>query len=524
MGPVLLPQTETMNFHRFIEYLKAAVRKKSIQRREDIECSLDKQVGHVTLVPAQDKEERQESQQLDETIFLVPAQMATIIQNEKENLFHPCDLNTLYEKYRSLNIGLRALAFRKEHATPNDALGVFALASLNRNGHVREKAVRELVAFRDGRAIPFLLYRMADWVPEVRDLARAGLACFMEPEFLPFFVSNLSIIEWLRAVGRVDLRPEHQRIMRFLLEENRDATLQSFRQMPDRVRFILARYLAIPEICQDALCLLRTDKLPLIRKLACRFLDQFTPDEIECLVRDRAASVRHQAFFWIVTSNTCHAASVALEMLSDNSAPIRALARQHMQANGMDFTAHYHALLAKERDVVGALLGLAEVDGRHAVETISRFLASPQGKVVRAAFRVLQSLDAAAAFRFAVEHLADARRGVRKVALNHVAGNPQPEALARARDIYREGTPELRRDMLELFIRIGRWHTLQDLILAHADEDAQIRGRAQDGIMLWRDRAARLYTTPDAAERAGIASARQCFPANEFSWLDFYLQ
>ncbi|MDR3158469.1 MAG: hypothetical protein LBU11_05565 [Zoogloeaceae bacterium] len=486
-----------MNLHRFIECLKAISREKSAKRQEVIECSPNKWV-------------------------------AKIIQDEKENLFHPCDLNALYEKYHSLDIELRAFAFYREHAAPNDALGFFILASLNRSGHVREKAVRELAAFRDGRAIPFLLYRMADWAPEVRDLARAELACFMEPEFLPFFIRNFSIIEWLRKVGRVDLCLEHQRIMRFLLEENRETTLQSFRQIPDRARFILARYLAVPEICRDALRLLRADKLPLIRKLACRFPDQLTPDEIECLLRDRVASVRHQAFFRLAASSARHAASMrhaALEMLSDNSAPIRALARRHMQASGMDFAAHYHALLAKERDVVGALPGLAEVGGRrHDVEIISRFLASPRGKVARAAFRALQSLDAAAAFRFAVEHLADARRGVRKAALNHVAGNPQPEALARARAIYREGAPEPRRDMLELFIRIGRWRALQDLILAHADEDAQIRGRAQDGILLWKDRAARLYTPPDAAERAGIASARQCFPADKFSWLDFYLQ
>jgi hypothetical protein len=50
------------------------------------------------------------------------------------------------------------------------------LASMHRSGHVRQAAVEAMCASDRSRLLPYVALRAADWVPQVRDPARAGLA------------------------------------------------------------------------------------------------------------------------------------------------------------------------------------------------------------------------------------------------------------------------------------------------------------------------------------------------------------
>ena len=53
----------------------------------------------------------------------------------------------------------------------DDSRMAAALLSMHPNGFVREEAIKALASIDTGRALPYLVVRAADWVPQVRDRA-----------------------------------------------------------------------------------------------------------------------------------------------------------------------------------------------------------------------------------------------------------------------------------------------------------------------------------------------------------------
>jgi hypothetical protein len=68
---------------------------------------------------------------------------------------------------------------------------VLGAISFHDDGHVREAAVRRLVALREGDELPFLLLRANDWVEPVRLMAREAVQQRLRPEYAKRFVDCL---------------------------------------------------------------------------------------------------------------------------------------------------------------------------------------------------------------------------------------------------------------------------------------------------------------------------------------------
>ncbi|MEN6624731.1 MAG: HEAT repeat domain-containing protein [Candidatus Sumerlaeia bacterium] len=81
---------------------------------------------------------------------------------------------------------------------------LLGIASFDHNGHIREAATRALGALGDGRAIPFLLLRMNDWVAQVRAAATDALERRTNAGNALFFVDSIELVERLRECGRGD--------------------------------------------------------------------------------------------------------------------------------------------------------------------------------------------------------------------------------------------------------------------------------------------------------------------------------
>lgn len=75
------------------------------------------------------------------------------------------------------------------------------------NGFVREVAVRELDRTRSPDALVALIDRLNDWVPQVRDLAAAGLRQYLSPCQAPALLAALEPLIALEARQRVDHGP-----------------------------------------------------------------------------------------------------------------------------------------------------------------------------------------------------------------------------------------------------------------------------------------------------------------------------
>ena len=98
---------------------------------------------------------------------------------------------------RAARFGARAAAL---DATPKDAIE----RALDRDGHIREAAVRELASAPRPEAIPVLLARANDWVPQVRAAAVTALSAHLRDELVPAWALALDAVEALRRGGRLD--------------------------------------------------------------------------------------------------------------------------------------------------------------------------------------------------------------------------------------------------------------------------------------------------------------------------------
>jgi hypothetical protein len=97
---------------------------------------------------------------------------------------------------------------------------LLGIASLNGNGYVREKAVRELSRLKNTDGLRFILLRLGDWVVEVRKAATAGVLSFLESRYIDNWLKQLTAIDWLLKVERVDLREIHNQIIQFILSHH----------------------------------------------------------------------------------------------------------------------------------------------------------------------------------------------------------------------------------------------------------------------------------------------------------------
>ena len=97
----------------------------------------------------------------------------------------------------------------------------------SRDGHVRETAVRALGVAAHGPALPLLLERVNDWVPQVRQAAREAVAAFLHTEHLGAWPPALDALGALQRGSRADHAALLSDIAAFLLEPDHVATLKA---------------------------------------------------------------------------------------------------------------------------------------------------------------------------------------------------------------------------------------------------------------------------------------------------------
>ena len=147
--------------------------------------------------------------------------------------------------------------------------GDWLTLSSHHNGFVREVAVRELSELPSPEALAALLERVNDWVPQVRQLANAGVQRYLVPEHTPALLHALQPLMALAERQRADHR-ETLAAARTVLQgaEVRDAVLAAFLvkhgkaarflfdlllEASDKPTYLLGTALALSRLLPDAL-------------------------------------------------------------------------------------------------------------------------------------------------------------------------------------------------------------------------------------------------------------------------------
>jgi HEAT repeat protein len=384
-------------------------------------------------------------------------------------------------------------------AFPGEAyFQLLAICSLNGNGYVREKAVKLLLATNDPKAIPFVVYRLADWVPAVRMAARQSIVHFKQPAFINALIENLAVFEWLQRVARASLQEIHQEIIDYLVKENRRLIIGSFYRYPDRIRVLLARHIS-KSLTDDPneISTFLSDKHFLVRLQAVEHFDRLSPAAIDQLLNDKSPRVRLRALYRLKGRDNF--LETASRFLADNSGDIRYFTRHWLRDTITDFSAIYHQHILNKQQVIASITGLAEMNAKSYSTVIAGFLYNKHIKIRRAALLALTKLDREAAYQFALDNM-DSEIGLRKEIVEFLAHMPTKEVLAKARTCFQHGSDEMKQSMISLFAKIGGWAVISDLVLGLLDNNEQTKQLSYDKIKRWLINTRGIFIGPEQAD------------------------
>jgi HEAT repeat protein len=414
-------------------------------------------------------------------------------------------LNDYSDTLKDLPIGESDLDSYRADFDENTYLQLLGIASLNRNGFVREKAIKELARSKNPDGLKFILLRLADWVGPVRKAATEGILSFLETRYIDSFLKELPTIDWLLKVERVDLRELHSKIIEFILSQDfSEEFYDKIDHLDDKTRLRFYKALLtdrrpskeqVDKICADTNFLVRLELL--------RHFSSFPVDSQKELIArflyDRSARVRSDALYASKLFSHVFDSRIT-ELLSDEAAFVRVLARDLLKGKEINFPVLYRRRIDEQKFVLGSLLGLSETGNSEDLPVFERYIHAENSKLVVACLVAINRFDADKAKQYSFELLVHPVKKVRDKAVEISAKGSGAETLNKIRAIYETGDYNVKKTILRLYNKIGGWTIVADLLLALHDESEGIQNLGWQLLEKWKSKATRLFTTPPATE------------------------
>ncbi|GMV29206.1 MAG: hypothetical protein AMXMBFR59_13310 [Rhodanobacteraceae bacterium] len=248
------------------------------------------------------------------------------------------------------------------------------------HGRVREEAVRRIGTLRTTEALPALIGRINDWVPQVRYVAREAIEALMVEENAPAFVQNLVSLQRLLARGRDDHATFVARIEAFLAAAPQrryvlEATRSPDRHLSGHCLRLAVKYALVNDVERVELGLLHGDIAFALDAVAHAAT---LPSEQRRLLAERAlthafAPVRRDALRLLLSDGIEQERVVSFAF--DRHAAVRALAARHLKNDGFDIAAHYRAELTsphsrRQRMAIEGVASYGTAEDLHALRAL----------------------------------------------------------------------------------------------------------------------------------------------------------
>lgn len=374
-------------------------------------------------------------------------------------------------------------------------------AAQSASGYIREAAVRQLMAMPDDVAVPALAVRAADWVPEVRHLAREALRrCFgRDPEAV-----------LLAAPTALALSRREQGAWLF------DRTMILLARLDDTAlrRALASEQVSVRRVALDLVAAsgrVSTDTLVALaerdpdtrirdRAAVAVFGRPAAEGDVRRFLRSRAAGLRAHAIAVLADAGDLDPARVGL---LDKVSRVRSAARAALQKAGESPAPHYRRALTTGVALAVAILGLGETGSPDDASFAYPLLEHPTPRVRSAALRslsVLGAADTGTLMRF----LTDPAPGVVSCAARLLLPSARDLALDDLRALLdaAQPAPTRRAALLLLVARDRETRLLAALALT---DDPLLGERARDDLRTFVDRdlpRAYLRLDPDQLDAA----------------------
>ncbi len=306
-----------------------------------------------------------------------------------------------------------------------------SLATTHRDGYVRQEGIRLLAkAASDGSEIPFLLLRINDWVPEVRDEALQAVRARLQNDQAYLFIRNYWLVNWLAASERPRSTSIPSEIDGFLCQVCHIDLL--FAEMKCDISYVRRSCFAL---------LVQADKVS-VEQIIDRAVQSFDEQirlkamllaharlrgdrlkQVLCdRLRDPYGPIRRRALEEFDSHFSGESRPVLIESLLDRHRIVRATARAILKSKdpNFGFSRYYRDALASEHGVrrTAAISGLGETGEQKDSERIIPYLNASLPRDRKAALLSLYGLDREGAIPVLLDAITDAHAGVSRVAMN----------------------------------------------------------------------------------------------------------
>jgi HEAT repeat protein len=380
---------------------------------------------------------------------------------------------------------------------PAVAVELYGAASVNANGYTREAAVRALAELRHPRAVPYLLLRFGDSVPQVRAAADQAFESLDPRQIAAVLIENHLLVDHLLECKRVDLSARHTSILDLLRRpELRAAAEAGLRVRWSKMRRFCFRLLANEAEGQErrfdqALI----DPCPYLRcDLARLMANHASPSALERLrglICDPSNQVKSIALRSLNPAQAQELRAELVELSLFEARPVRELARWHLKPLGE------LGLVEKARERIAAAepaeiapgwvaslgeLGSAERD----FETAEALRHHRRPRLRGAAVTAMSKLDAPRTLPSALEALEDPSSRVRLAALSVLRNTSRCDWLDEVKSLLRTGTDCGRQAALLALNEGMAWDSLAALLPVLLSEDPKLRGLAWVTLDRWQ--------------------------------------
>ncbi|MBS1956437.1 MAG: hypothetical protein JST89_19780 [Cyanobacteria bacterium SZAS-4] len=506
------------------------------RKKQDVDCALDllneiAKVGSWTCIPDLfqfilqcEIEIAEPAGRCIETLLkkIRPSQLPQLEERLGSGLY----LNDRMNSWRALN------TFEEnKYIASNSCLAVTSLLSFHRIGFIREPASRYLAECTSGAELPYLLIRLADWVPQVRTVAENAIEQRIKPEYLHHFAHNIALIERIKLKQRYHglakrtalivqitnalLQPANRQILlnglqdkdidvrRMLLKMVRDSNISDLSEIVDlgvRDKDKTNRHVAI-EI---------SNRLPYLERI--KLLNQ--------LLSQRSAFIRLESLRTLSDEPTDSSTSQVMKALLDSSSAVRLFARWKLKEldTKIDFRQFYLDQIATNKnvsDIAAAVAGLGEIGSPHDAEKLFPLMLHASVSVQKSAIRTLAKLDVKSYTELFMQKLQSEASGISRAATDALI--PMMHII-KVEELWLIFTttpfPHVKRNAVRLLDKCSQWDRVGYFLLLAVSGDQEFRAIALNKLRCWHDEFRTTWecTKPTAKQTELLTIGVRLFP------------
>jgi HEAT repeat protein len=400
----------------------------------------------------------------------------------------------LYNTFRYLKIN-KADIRKFERFNKDVEATLLCIASMNGNGYSREEALNRLIKLQTQRTIPFILFRLADWVTPIREKAETAITTFLVEENTVYFIQNHKLINWLLRVERANLSGLYDQIIKSITSKHLKS--EQLTGLNDGDRFFY--YMSFAKnglIDRELIDQMLNDKYYLIKILLIKHLYKVENLKVILikLLSDKSHKIRLGAVNLIASQDLNEYETILRTLIFDNSTSIRIEARRLLsKIHDCDFRKMYLDSISNQQLTIGAILGLSEVSDKSEISFIQKYLNSERARIRTASLIGIFNLDNNIGTETAYQILETNNPiSTRRAAENILA--KEGIDFKRLRKLYDLTDSTGKKIILRLFNRYSGWSVAGDFLKALTDNDRKIQLMATVFLESWNNYTIRLAT------------------------------